>query len=425
MDFRFPVQQDSDDGFNLALLQTSNEEDLSNFEDPGTNPHPDSFSGAFLPSSAYGIWHSTATDPLHIPIHTSDSEYSAFVGSQLGLAPLPIPLANSTSLTQVEEQLDSDAAGDVGNQDTTLGPSLEQSMSFVQTLMEQAFDWFLVRVDAIEIYSNYLCTTNCAPGSATGQQVTRSIARAIELIRRFQPDPEGWSPSNVPIVVRNRPCHTNLADQVFRTAIKAEVTIIQHELLQKAYIATRNLLVPCYPQLERFDYPRIVLLRSLEDTETTVNWCIPESRRLVWDDCYGYQLFHANVLEGNGFPTTIWFGRLEIREFLFYFFRRERSVGFIPVYQLLQNSTGLDEWVGITHATDAMLAFGLAWIVAVVDADVLQNRRFTAATEVTKRRRQHFLLIYRKILTWFTSLRNQTPIPGLSEELRAQAIQAI
>ncbi|KAF8449182.1 hypothetical protein L210DRAFT_3500694 [Boletus edulis BED1] len=52
MDFRFLVEQDSDDGFNVTLLQTGNEENLSNFEDPGgknpscTNPYSDGFSGA-------------------------------------------------------------------------------------------------------------------------------------------------------------------------------------------------------------------------------------------------------------------------------------------------------------------------------------------------------------------------------------------
>ncbi|KAG6369975.1 hypothetical protein JVT61DRAFT_12618 [Boletus reticuloceps] len=393
MDCQFLVQQDSDDGINVPLLQTGNAEDLLNFEDP---------SGTFLPSSANGVWHSTATDPFDIPIRTSDLEYPTIVGSQLGLAPLPIP--NSTSSTQVEDQLDYDAAGNVGNQNTTLAPTLGQSMSFVQTLMEKAFDWFLIRVDAMEVYSNYLCTTNCAPGSATGTQVARSVTRAIELMRRVQYDPESWIPDNVPIVVRNQPCYTNLLDRVFRTAFKAEVIAVQHELLEKGYFATRNLLVPYYPRTERFDYPRIVLLRDLEDTETTANWCTPEGN-LLWNDCYGYRLFHVDALEGDGFPA-------------------QRSIGFIQVYQHLQNDPGLDEWVGITHATDPMLAFGLAWIVAVVDADVLRNKRFTD-TEVTKRRREHFLVIYRRILTWFTSLRNQVPIPGLSQESRAQAMEAI
>lgn len=89
-----------------------------------------------------------------------------------------------------------------------------------------------------------------------------------------------------------------------------------------------------------------------------------------------------------------------------------------------------------------MLAFGLAWvsipildfivlsnhaadqIVAVIDSDVIGNRAFTEGV-VTKRRRHHFLEIYRKLVNWLKTLRNGTPIPGLSQTTRAEAVQAL
>lgn len=61
----------------------------------------------------------------------------------------------------------------------------------------------------------------------------------------------------------------------------------------------------------------------------------------------------------------IWFGRLEIRELLHHLFRKQKSVGFLHVYQFVQNNIGPDSWAVITRATDSMLAFGLGWVNSI------------------------------------------------------------
>ena len=63
-------------------------------------------------------------------------------------------------------------------------------------------------------------------------------------------------------------------------------------------------------------------------------------------------------------------------------------------------------------------------IAAVVEADVLEYKRF-AGQGVSKRRRDHIIQIYRKIIVWFTALRDGIPIPNLSPESREQAVQGI
>ena len=116
-----------------------------------------------------------------------------------------------------------------------------QKGAFLRTISQHAFDWFLIHMDAVSIFKYYLCATNCAPGNASVTHVLRSIHQAVELIRRVQPNPDGWEPENgtlccrnradadpflVEINVRNKLCRTTLSDPHFCLVLKAEVILI-------------------------------------------------------------------------------------------------------------------------------------------------------------------------------------------------------
>jgi hypothetical protein len=75
-------------------------------------------------------------------------------------------------------------------------------------------------------------------------------------------------------------------------------------LFQRAYHSTRNLLVPCHQQLQGYDYPRIVLLRSLDDIETASDWRTT-SGDLMWDKLHGYRLFHIEYTGINGGSSVV------------------------------------------------------------------------------------------------------------------------
>ncbi|KAG6370853.1 hypothetical protein JVT61DRAFT_10871 [Boletus reticuloceps] len=363
------------------------------------------------------LWQPTDTDialgePFTLPIHFSDSD--AVSGLPQSFSPLdfsPIAAADAEDHGFVDN---------FGPDDTEFGtwenppPMLYQSTSFIDVLRIYVADWFLIQVDAVSIFTYYLCATDCAPGPTTSTVVTRSINQAIEVVRRLQPQEE-WDLPDITIQVRGRTCHTKLTDHFFQTALRAEVSIARDMLFELAYLATRKLLVPCHHQVEQFEYPYIVFLGGLDDAETISSW--RASGCLTWDKQQGYPFFHfyiAAILESN---TTS-------AEFLYHLFCNTASIGFIHVYQHKRDHSGIDKWVTLTHATDEMLAFALGWIVAVVDADVLQNKRFTDNI-VTKRRRDHFLAIHRRLLGWFRRLRAGESITGLSPKARTQALQAL
>lgn len=75
-------------------------------------------------------------------------------------------------------------------------------------------------------------------------------------------------------------------------------------LLRTAYLATRELLVPSHQQLDQYDYPRIVLLRSLDDVATTTEWRTT-SGDLLWDKMHGYRLFHIGYPGYKGHVSAV------------------------------------------------------------------------------------------------------------------------
>lgn len=74
--------------------------------------------------------------------------------------------------------------------------------------------------------------------------------------------------------------------------------ITKDALFQTMYKAVRELLCPSYHQVDALLYPRIVLLRSLNDTITTASWTNDQGQ-LLWDNRFGFYMFHvADVVEG-------------------------------------------------------------------------------------------------------------------------------
>jgi hypothetical protein len=72
-----------------------------------------------------------------------------------------------------------------------------------------------------------------------------------------------------------------------------QVTLTKEVLFRTAYEATRKLLCPSYQQVDALVYPRIVLLRSLKDTETASTLASPNGS-FVWDNRYGFPMFHVS-----------------------------------------------------------------------------------------------------------------------------------
>lgn len=85
-----------------------------------------------------------------------------------------------------------------------------------------------------------------------------------------------------------------------------QISIMKYTHFQTAYECTRRLLAPSYQQLPECDYPRIVLLRSLDDIATASNWSVnPNGGRLIWDNVEGFILFHIYTLESDGSLAVI------------------------------------------------------------------------------------------------------------------------
>lgn len=121
--------------------------------------------------------------------------------------------SESTSPTAVEVDdldSDSDSSFDVGDDgpNLTLNQSrkhsdnflalavltyFNQTGTFLQTLYDDALEWFLIETDAVSIFRYRLCTIDCAPGNSSPTHVARSVNQAIELMRRVQSDPAAWT----------------------------------------------------------------------------------------------------------------------------------------------------------------------------------------------------------------------------------------
>lgn len=82
-----------------------------------------------------------------------------------------------------------------------------------------------------------------------------------------------------------------------------QISTARDALIHLAYTSTRKLLVPSHQHLDQSAYPRIVLLRSLDDIETASHWRSLDGD-LLWDDRYGYQFCHLDFLEMDGSPAV-------------------------------------------------------------------------------------------------------------------------
>ena len=119
----------------------------------------------------------------------------------------------------------------------------------------------------------------------------------------------------VKIMAHNELCCTMLSDSHFWMAFKAEVHVIlvvfsfpltvhqiyivQEMLFEMAYACTRKLLVPLYQQLNDIKYPQIVLFSRFSNT-STVSWWTTHNGNLLWDDQYGFWIFHLDIIEADG-----------------------------------------------------------------------------------------------------------------------------